>query len=67
LWGWLVGGLIFSDLSCDHVVRRAPGGGIDHDAAALTIVGLMLVLISLVWASICIATTVISLRPRGCI
>ncbi|TML18223.1 MAG: hypothetical protein E6G39_03555 [Actinobacteria bacterium] len=66
LWGWLVGGLIFSvSLAINGGLGGLPGGGIDHDAAALTIVGLMLVLISLLLASICIATTVISLRPAG--
>jgi len=66
LWGWLVGGLIFSiSLAVDGGLGTLPTGGIDHDAAALTILGLMLALISILLASVCIATTVISLRPVG--
>ena len=66
LWGWLVGGLIFSiSIAVDGGLGASPAGGVDLDAAALTIVGLTLTLIALVLASICIATTVISLRPVG--
>jgi cytochrome c oxidase subunit I len=66
LWGWLVGGLIFSiSIAVDGGLGALPEGGVDHDAAALTILGLTLVLISLLLASVCIATTVISLRPAG--
>ncbi|MEO8696804.1 MAG: cbb3-type cytochrome c oxidase subunit I [Acidimicrobiales bacterium] len=66
LWGWLVGGLIFSiSIAVDGGLGAAPAGGVDPDAAALTILGLTLALISLVLASVCIATTVISLRPVG--
>ena len=66
LWGWLVGGLIFTiSFAIDGGLGGLSTGGIDHDAASLTIVGLMMVLISLLLASVCIATTVVSLRPLG--
>jgi len=52
LWGWLVGGLIFSiSLAVDGGLGTLPTGGIDHDAAALTILGLMLALISILLES----------------
>jgi heme/copper-type cytochrome/quinol oxidase subunit 1 len=66
MWGWLVGGLIFAiSLAADGGLGTPPSGGVDPDAAALTIAGLTMVLISLVLAAVCIATTVISLRPAG--
>ena len=66
LWGWLVGGLIFSiSIATDGGLGAPPSGGVDPDAAALTIVGLTMALIALVLAAVCIATTVISLRPAG--
>jgi cytochrome c oxidase subunit 1 len=66
MWGWLVGGLIFAiSLAADGGLGASPTGGVDPDAAALTIAGLAMVLISLLLAAVCIATTVISLRPAG--
>jgi cytochrome c oxidase subunit 1 len=66
LWGWLVGGLIFAiSIAVDGGLGAPPGGGVDPDAAALTIVGLTMAMIALVLAAICIATTVVSLRPAG--
>jgi cytochrome c oxidase subunit 1 len=65
-WGWLVGTLIFGiSLAVDGGLGAPPAGGVDPDAAALTIAGLTMALIALVLAAICIATTVISLRPTG--
>jgi cytochrome c oxidase subunit 1 len=65
-WGWLVGGLIFAiSLAVDGGLGAPPSGGIDPDAAALTIAGLTMTLVALVLAAVCIATTVISLRPAG--
>ena len=66
LWGWVVGGLIFAiSIAVDGGLGVPPAGGVDPDAAALTIVGLAMALVSLVLAAVCIATTVISLRPTG--
>jgi cytochrome c oxidase subunit 1 len=66
LWGWLVGGLIFAiSLATDGGLGAPPNGSVDPDAAALTIAGLTMALVALVLAAVCIATTVISLRPAG--
>lgn len=66
LWAWVVGGLIFSiSIAVDGGLGAAPEGGVDPDAAALTIAGLTMALVALILAAVCIATTVISLRPVG--
>ena len=66
LWARLVGALIFSiSIAVDGGLGAAPAGAVDPDAAALTIAGMILVLVALVLAAICIATTVTALRPAG--
>lgn len=66
-WGFLIGAgiLIASVLASGGwgAVDRATGG--DRDAVALTLVGTGLVIASILLASICLATTVVSLRVKG--
>lgn len=63
LWAWLAGGLIFA------ISIAADGGfgseGVSADAVELTFLGLIITIVSLLLGAVCVATTVVSLRPYG--
>ena len=62
-WTWLAGGAIFAiSIAVDGGFSTA---GTEADAVELTVVGLIMALVAIVLASVCLATTVISLRPAG--
>ena len=60
-WGWLVGsGLVIAA----YAINGGPGGG-DQDGVLLSLTSLGVVVVSLVAASICLLTTVGTLRTHG--
>ncbi|MDH4169563.1 MAG: cbb3-type cytochrome c oxidase subunit I [Acidimicrobiia bacterium] len=64
-WGWLIGGgLLLASFIVDGGFGT-PGGLADPEPTVLSIVSLAMVVISLGLASVCVATTVIGLRPAG--
>jgi cytochrome c oxidase subunit I len=66
-WGFLIGtGILIASVMVRGgwgAVDRATGD--ERDAIALTLVGMGFVIVSILLASICIATTVVSLRVKG--
>jgi len=64
-WGWLVGGVMLVVGFAVDGGLGAPGGTVDRDATALTLLALGLVVTSLLLGSVCLVTTVIALRPPG--
>lgn len=67
VWGFLIGAMIMiaSVMASGGwgAVDRASGD--ERDAVALTLVGMGMVIVSLLLGSLCVATTVISLRVKG--
>ncbi len=67
VWGFLIGaGIMIAAVLANGgwgAVDRASGD--ERDAVALTLVGMGMVVLSLLLASLCIATTVISMRVKG--
>ncbi|MGI9600809.1 MAG: cbb3-type cytochrome c oxidase subunit I [Acidimicrobiales bacterium] len=64
-WGWLIGsGLLLASFIADGGFGT-PGGLADPEPTLLSILSLGLVLVSISLASVCIATSVIALRPLG--
>lgn len=60
-WGWLVGaGIVIASIAANG----GPSGG-DSDMVDLYVLGLALVVVSLLLAGICLATTVATLRTPG--
>lgn len=67
-WTWLLGvGFLIGGFAADGGLGEAPGftGGTNGDGVTLTILGLCVVIVALLLASVCIATTVIALRTDG--
>ncbi len=63
-WSWLVASSIhIASFIADGGL--GPAQGTDNEATVLSIVSLGLMIVSILAASICIATTVIALRPAG--
>jgi hypothetical protein len=60
-WCWLVSGAL---LVAAYVLNGGPGGG-REDFTLLWTAAMAAVLLSLVWALLCVATTVIGLRVQG--
>ncbi|MCU0271718.1 MAG: cbb3-type cytochrome c oxidase subunit I [Acidimicrobiales bacterium] len=64
-WGWLIGAVIMVVGFATDGGLGAPGGSVDRDATALTLLALGLVVLSLMLGTISLLTTVIALRPAG--
>ncbi|MDG2028767.1 MAG: cbb3-type cytochrome c oxidase subunit I [Acidimicrobiales bacterium] len=66
-WGFMIGAgiMVVSVLAAGGWGATDRATGDERDAVALTLVGMGLVIISILLASMCIATTVISLRVKG--
>ena len=67
-WAWLLGaGLLIGGFAADGGLGEAPGltGGTSSDGVALTLLGIGLLVVSLLLAAVCVATTVIALRTPG--
>lgn len=60
-WGWLIGSLLFI---ASYLMDGGPGGG-SGSGVNLWIASFGMVLVALLLASICLATTVFALRPTG--
>jgi heme/copper-type cytochrome/quinol oxidase subunit 1 len=64
-WGWLIGAaLLVAGFAIDGGLG-APGGDVDRDATALTLLAFGMVILALMLGAICLVTTVIALRPVG--
>lgn len=67
-WGWLLGvGLFIGGVAADGGLGEAPGltAGTQQDGVALTLLGIGLLIVSLLLAAVCVATTVVALRTPG--
>jgi len=63
-WTWLVGaGIHIASFIADGGL--GPAAGTDRDATLLTLTSIGLMVLAILGASVCIATTVIALRPAG--
>lgn len=60
-WGWLMGAAL---LFVSYAMNGGPGGG-DSTGVSLWIAAMGLLIISILVAGICLATTVLALRPIG--
>lgn len=60
-WGWLLGGGL---LVGAYVANGGPGGG-DPNAVELFLLAMVIVVVSILLAAVCIATTVLTLRAPG--
>jgi cytochrome c oxidase subunit 1 len=67
-WVWLLGvGLLIGGFAADGGLGEAPGltGGTHKDGVSLTLLAIGVLVVALLLAAVCIATTVISLRAPG--
>jgi heme/copper-type cytochrome/quinol oxidase subunit 1 len=65
-WTWLVGsGMLIASFATDGGLGELTDGATRPDAVALTLASLGLVVVALLLASVCVATTVIAARTSG--